>query len=205
VLTDAQLLAKLQQAELLLKNTEHGYTPDAFRWKKAMGLIDEVEEALSRPPVPPVPALGPVRPNGKSVLLHQLTHNTDGFEGVWPALDDTNVRVGTSVLAPEACKVISHHGSDGGVGFKVRGASKIVHLFLHCASRPSIGTSFIKGTKMSSVAKIRADQGGPHIHYALDTRPLIGKWLLYGRNGHGPDYTYGSPTIGQQLTKELAT
>ena len=205
MLTDQQRLDKLLKAEQLLKNTEHGYTPDAFRWKQAMKLLDEVEASLERPPTPPVPALGPVKPGGKSVLLHQLTHNSDGFEGVWPAFDDTNVKVGTAVLAPEACKVISHHGSDGGVGFKVRGVSKILHLFLHCASRPSIGASFIKGAKISTVARIRPDQGGPHIHYALDTRPLIGTWLKYGRNGNGPDYTYGSPTIGVQLTKELAT
>jgi hypothetical protein len=205
VLTDQQRLDKLQDAEAILKETEHGYTPEAFRWKQAMKLIDEVEASLERPPVPPVPALGPVKPGGKTVLLYQLTHNTDGFDGVWPAFDDTIVRVGTAVLAPEACKVIDHTGSDGGVGFKVRGVSRIVHLFLHCASRPAMGASFIKGAKLSSVAKIRADQGGPHIHYALDTRPLIQEWLKYGSTGHGPDYTTGSPTVGVQLTKALAT
>jgi len=199
MLTDEQRLAKLVRAEQLLKNTEHGYTPEARRWKQAMALIDEVEASLERPPTPPVPALGPVKPGGKTVMLHQLTHNTDGFTGVWPAFDDTNVSVGTSVLAPEACKVIDHTGSDGGVGFKVRGASGIIHLFLHCASRPPMSASFVKGAKLSSVARITATQGGPHIHYALDTRPLIKKWLKYGRDGNGPDYTYGSPTVGVQL------
>lgn len=206
-MTDREMLTKLQRAEQILKNTEHGYTPDARRWKEAMKLLDEVEAALERPPTPPVPALGPVKPGGKTILLHQLTHNTDGFPGVWPAFDDTIVSVGTKVLAPEACKVIDHTGSDGGVGFKVRGASKIVHLFLHCASRPAIGTTFVKGKPMSSVAKVRADQGGPHIHYAIDTRPLIGKWLLYGGQQKPTDvprdYTFGSPTVGVQLHKAL--
>jgi hypothetical protein len=116
--------------------------------------------------------------------------------------------VGTSVLAPEACKVIDHTGSDGGVGFKVRGASRIVHLFLHCATRPAMGATFIKGAKLSTVARIRADQGGPHIHYALDTRPLIQEWLLYGGQRRPTDiprdYTWGSPTIGTQLAMALA-
>ena len=117
MLTDAQRLAKLVQAERILKNTDHGYTPDAVRWKAAMRLIDEVEASLERPPPPPVPALGPTKPRGKSVLLQWLTHNSDGFgPGPWPAYDDTNVSVGTPVLAPEGCKVVSHHGSDGGVG-----------------------------------------------------------------------------------------
>ncbi len=190
----------LAAAHGLLKETVKGYDPQAPRWKRAMGIIDNVEASLDKPPIP---RLGPLKPGGKAVLLHQLTHDTDGFDGVWPAFDDTVVRVGTSVLAPEACRVVDHTGSDGGVGFKVKGSSGIIHLFLHQASRPPVGATFMRGEKLSSVAKIRADQGGPHIHYALDTRPVTGEWLLYGRNGHGPDYTYGSPTIGVQLAREL--
>ena len=191
----------LAEAHGLLKLTEHGYDPNAPRWKRAMALIDRVEADLDREPVP---ALGPIKTGGKSVLLHQLTHNSDGFDGVWPALDDTNVRVGSRVLAPEACRVVDHTGSAGGVGFKVRGASGIVHLFLHCATRPPMDEVFRKGERLSSVASISSAQGGPHIHYALDTRPLVGRWLKYGRNGHGPDYTFGSPTIGVQLAQLLA-
>lgn len=190
----------LAHAHGLLKDTKKGYDPQAPRWKEAMRLIDDVEASLDKPPIP---LLGPVKPGGKAVLLHQLTHDTDGFGGVWPAFDDTLVRVGTPVLAPESCRVIDHTGSDGGVGFKVRGSSGVIHLFLHQASRPAMGQVFLRGEKLSSVAKITADQGGPHIHYALDTRPLINKWLKYGRNGNGPDYTYGSPTIGVQLSQAL--
>lgn len=197
---DSRLGADLAVAHGLLKETEKGYDPAAPRWKKAMALIDKVEAALE--PVR-VPNLGPLKIGGKSVLLHQLTHDTDGFEGIWPAFDDTNVRVGQTVLAPESCRVIDHTGSDGGVGFKARGVSGIVHLFLHQATRPSVGATFLRGDKISTVARIRPDQGGPHIHYALDTRPLIGKWLKYGRNGNGPDYSYGSPTIGVQLAAAL--
>lgn len=196
----------LAVAHGLLKDTEKGYDPYAPRWKKAMALIDKVEAHLSPPPVP---NLGPLKNGGKSLLLHVLTHDTDGFDGVWPALDDTNVRVGQSVIAPESCRVIDHTGSDGGVGFKVRGASGIIHLALHQASRPPLGAVFLKGEKLSSVARIRPDQGGPHIHWALDTRPLVGQWLLYGGQRRPTDvprdYTYGSPTIGVQLAKLLAT
>ena len=192
---------KLANAHGILQNTEKGYSPTAPRWKKAMALIDEVQANLE--PIL-IPALGPVKPGGKSVLLYVPTHNSDGFDGVWPAYDDTNVRVGTRLLAPEACRVIDHTGSAGGVGFIVRGQSGILHLFLHQATRPRMNEVFLKGEQLSTVARISAGEGGPHIHHGMDTRPLIGKWLKYGRNGNGPDYTYGSPTVGKQLAAVLA-
>ena len=195
----------LAVAHGLLKDTEKGYEPNAPRWKKAMGLIDKVEAHLEPNPVP---HLGPVKNGGKSVLLHVLTHDTDGFDGVWPAADDTNVRVGQSVIAPESCRIIDHTGSDGGVGFVARGSSGILHMFLHMATRPALQGVFLRGEQLSTVARIRPDQGGPHIHYAMDTRPLVGQWLLYGGQRRPTDvprdYTYGSPTIGAQLAKLLA-
>lgn len=207
-LTDAQLLARLQKAELLLKQTEHGYTSMASRWRQAMALIDEVQEELSEPPKPPVPALGPIILKGRSALLSSPTHNSDGFPGIWPAYDDGFGLAGRAIVAPEAGKVTSHHGSAGGVGFKFRGVSGIVHLILHAASRPAVGSAFIKGAKLSTIARIPESQGGPHVHHALDTRPLIGAWLLYGgqqKPSDAPrDYSYGSPTIGAQLAKAMA-
>lgn len=194
---------KLAKAHGVLKDTEHGYqqAPNGPRWREATRLIDQVQESLR---VPPVPALGPALSNHKSVLLYAPTHDTDGFDGVWPAFDDTNVRVGSAVLAVERCKVVDHTGSAGGVGFKVLGESGIVWLYLHCDTRPRMGATFDRGEKVSAIARIRPDQGGPHLHLACDTRPLIGRWLKYGRDGNGPDYTYGSPTIGQQLAAALA-
>lgn len=198
---------KLALAHGVLKDTEHGYqqAPNGPRWREAIRLIDQVEESLRKPPVP---NLGPALAGHKSVLLHVPTHDTDGFEGVWPAFDDTNVRVGSRVLAVERCRVIDHTGSDGGVGFKVRGDSGIVWLYLHCASRPPVSAAFDRGEQMSSIARIRPDQGGPHLHLAADTRPLIGRWLLYGGqrkpSDRPKDYSYGSPTIGQQLAAALA-
>lgn len=202
-MNDQQRAALVRSMWADLRKTEKGYTEDGGtgpNWQNAARKRDVLLKDLS---TPPVPQLGPVKPNGLAVLLHALTHNTDGFEGVWPAFDDTNVSVGTPVVAPEAVTIIDHTGSDGGVGFKARGKSKIIHLFLHCATRPPLGASYAKGARLSTVARIRADQGGPHIHYALDTRPLVGAWLKYGRDGNGPDYTYGSPTIGAQLEKML--
>ena len=197
----------LAEAHGILRLTEKGYkvNPNGPNWKAALKLIDAVEADLF---VPPIPALGPALRDHKSVLLYVPTHNTDGFDGVWPAFDDTIVRVGSIVIAPEACRVIDHTGSDGGVGFKVRGDSGIIWLFLHCAVRPNKGARFGKGEKLSSIARIRPDQGGPHLHLGCDTRPLIGMWLLYGGqrkpSDRPRDYTYGSPTIGKQLASALA-
>src|SRR4029077_12453633 len=66
---------KLAAAHGLLKETEHGYDPHAQPWHKAMELIDEVEQALHRRPVP---NLGPVLKGDKSLLLWVPTHETGG-------------------------------------------------------------------------------------------------------------------------------
>lgn len=203
-MNDREIAALLKSArDKDFKKTAEGYLthPNGPRWEAGLAKLNQAIKALE---VPPVPQLGPVKPNGLAVLLHSLTHNTDGFEGIWPAFDDTLVSVGTPVVAPEDVTVSDHNGSDGGVGFKVRGKSKIVHMFLHCSTRPPLGASFTKGSRLSTVARIRDDQGGPHIHYAIDTRPLVHQWLKYGRDGNGPDYTFGSPTIGAQLATLLA-
>jgi hypothetical protein len=194
---DGQSLAV---AHGLLKQTEHGYDPFAFRWREAMERIDRVQANLQPPPIP---ALGPIVAQEKPTLLWAPTHDTDGFPEVWPAYDLAFGREGASVIAPEPCRVVSHHGSDGGVGFRVKGESGIIHLILHATSRPAVGRTFTKGQKMSALARLDDSQGGTHCHHALDTRPLTGEWLKYGRNGNGPDYTFGSPTIGQQLAKAL--
>ena len=202
-MNNQERLAKLLKAENLLKKTEHGYTPDAFRWQEAMKLIDEVEESLAAPPPSPVPKLGPITVGGKSVLLHQLTHKTDGIPG-FPAFDSAFGQDGIAVLAPEACICYDNtSGSAGGDAFFIRGNSKIEYWVGHITTVPALNKRFRKGEVMTRIANISQGQGGPHCHLGINARPLIGTQLKYGSTGNGPDYTFGSPTVGAQLTAAL--
>ena len=157
-------------------------------------------------PKPLVPELGPIYPGGKSVLLHQLTHNTDGVRvrgSVWPAFDD-GWMAGRSIIAPEQIKITEQSGSAGGDAVFARGASGLEYWIGHMSIAPYTGRIFSKGAQVGVIARIPWSLGGPHVHWAINAIPLIGKDLLYGRNGNGPDYTFGSPSVGEQLKKALS-
>ena len=192
----------LAEAHGLLKQTEKGYDPRAPRWKEAMALIDKVEASLAKPPVP---NLGPVLYGGKPVLLEAPTHNTDGlFERTgshYPAFDFGWI-AGLEVLAPEDLHVTDQSSAMGADAFYATGVSGLKYWFGHIVKAPANGVRFEKGNMLSRIALI---PGADHGHLGIDARALIHKDLKWGRNGNGPDYSFGSPTIGAQLAKELGT
>lgn len=199
---DDGLGQQLAEAHGILKETEKGYDPRAPRWKRAMGLIDGVEAALAKPPVPD---LGPLYRGDKAVLLYVPTHNTDGVPGpsVYPAFDSGWVK-GKTIYAPERMQVTRQSSAQGADAFYATGVSRIDYWFGHIVSAPATGRWLDKGEPFGKIAWIPAADGGPHLHVGMNAIKLIGRDLRYGRNGNGPDYTMGSPTIGVQLTKALA-
>lgn len=144
----------------------------------------------------PVPDLGALYYGGASVLNHQLTHNTDGI-ALYPAYDDGWI-YGRTVLAVEDLIVNKASSANPGDAFYATGKSKLKYWYGHLITAPGVGVQFKKGQKVGEIANQRA----PHVHLGIDARDLVGRPLLYGANGNGPDYTYGSPTVGAQL-KEL--
>lgn len=192
--------AMLAQAHGLLKQTEHGYDPRAARWREAMRLIDQVEAKLARPPIP---NLGPVIPGGKPILLEAPTHNTDGLVArtgsEYPAFD-FGWRAGLEVLAPEPLEVTRQSSAQGADAFYAVGESTLGYWLGHIVSAPATGRRFARG---AVVARIAAIPGIDHGHLGIDARPLIGHDMTWGKPV-GRDYTFGGPTIGQQLTKALA-
>ena len=108
-MTDAQRLAKLQQAEKLLKQTREGYpgpNKGTF-WRPAMKLIDELEADLKPKPrrlVFPIAA-----PPDIHVLVGGL-HATAGLAHNW-ALDFI-CHAGLGICAPEAGTVTRFSGHD---------------------------------------------------------------------------------------------
>jgi hypothetical protein len=191
---------KLAKAHGLLKETVRGYDPRGSKWRPAMALIDQVQDELA---APKVPVLGPSVAGDKSVMLFAPTHNTDGLVG-YPAFD-SGWQAGRRVLAVERLKVTRQSSAAGADAFYATGVSGIDYWYGHIVQAPATGSWFDKGDQVGTIARIAASQGGPHLHLGLNTVRLIGHTLAYGRTGHGPDYTMGSPTIGVQLTKALST
>jgi len=204
--TDKQRLAKLRRAEAALKKTTQGYTPTGPNWRLAMKLINEVEADLA---TPPIPQLGPLVENGLSTMLHSPTHVTSGV--TWPdgkpymAFDAAFGAGGRKVLAVEALKVTRGSSAQGGDAFYATGRSGIRYWYGHLDVAPAVGKTFRKGQVVGRVKFGPGEPpGGPHAHLGLDVTSLGLPSLLYGKTGHGPDYTFGSPTIGAQLAKGLA-
>lgn len=163
---------------------------DYHRWQYRVWSVPVI------PKPSPVPDLGPLYAGGASVLSHQLTHNTDGIP-YYPAYDDGWV-YGRSVLAVEDLIVTKASRANYGDAFYAGGKSKLEYWYGHLIVSPAVGRTFKKGDVVGKIGS----QPTPHIHLGIDARPLVGQSLDYGANGNGPDYTYGSPTVGAQL-KEL--
>lgn len=196
-MTDRQRLAALNRALASLKKTKKGYDPSAPNWKPALAEINSVRADLAKPAVP---NLGPVLEGAVSILQSSPTHDTDGVPN-HPAFDAGFGQAGRWVIAPEKMTVTEQSGAIGGDAFYAVGVSKIEYWFGHIGISPATGRVFAKGERLARIA----DQANTdHVHVGMDVRPLTGKSLLYGRDGNGPDYTWGSPTIGEQLAKELA-
>lgn len=153
------------------------------------------EERRSSEPDTKVPNLGPVWPDGISVLDHDLTHATSGIEG-YPAFDDAFV-AGRDVIAPEDLVVTRASSSNPGDAFYAEGKSGLLYWFGHLAVAPAVGKTFEKGQKMGDVLD-HSVGGGPHTHVGIDARPLTGKTLE-----HHTNYTHGADTVGEQLAAEL--
>ena len=106
-MTDAQRLAKLEQAEKLLKKTEKGYHPTGTYWKPAMKLLDEVQASLK----PAVRKL--VFPIAAPPEIHVLVgglHPTAGLAHNWAI--DFICHAGLGIVSPEAGTVTRFSGHD---------------------------------------------------------------------------------------------
>lgn len=145
-------------------------------------------------PDDPVPNLGPVWQGGVSVLEHELTHATSGIP-LYPAFDDAFVE-GRTIVAPEALEVVAPEtSSNPGEAFYARGDSGLEWWFGHLASSPAIGARYAKGKRVGEVGP-NSIGGGPHVHVGVNVESL---WGLGAELTHHTDYTYGAPTIGDQL------
>lgn len=104
--TDKQMLAKLEQAEKLLKQTTRGYNKTGTYWKPAMALLDEVQASL-RPK--PRTLVFPIANPDAQVFVGGI-HETGGLPHNWAK--DFICKAGLGIVAPEAGKITRFSGND---------------------------------------------------------------------------------------------
>lgn len=194
-MTDRQRLVLLRDAVRELKLTGQGYHQwskdrQGGHWSRALAVLGRLELDL----MPGLGNLGPIIKGGKSILLHDCTHITDGLG--WPAFDDaptfTKADAGHPVLAPENCQVYDNTSSaQGGDAFYVVGDSGLKYWVGHITTVPALNKRFTKGEKMTGIS---GEHPRPHVHLGIDARPLLGHHLVSKTN-----YTHGAPKIGVQL------
>lgn len=112
-MTDKQRLAKLVQAEKLLKQTKDGYPGPGLGtfWRPALVLLDAVEADLRTPPPPPKPKMVfPIAAPGDIHVLVGGLHPTAGLKG--NEARDFICHAGLGIVAPEAGIITRFSGND---------------------------------------------------------------------------------------------
>lgn len=149
----------------------------------------------------PLPELGPMTKGGRPFLELSLTHATSGIP-LFPAVD-LAWGAGVPVLAPESCTVDTKDtSSNPGEALYLLGFSKLRLWVGHLDRDHPLGTKFRRGATLG----LTIDQAGTdHGHVGVNAEFYLGKGqqFKYGRNGNGPPYTLGAPSMLSQLEATL--
>lgn len=203
-MTDKQRLALLRKGVRELKLTT-GYDPLGGHWKKALADLRKLEDDLKPGPNPKRwQSIGGVTQGGRSLLDMSLTHQTHGLP-LFPAID-LAWGAGVDMFAPEDCVVDTKDTSaHPGEALYLRGTSGARYWVGHIDRDYPLGRKFDKGDFIGQTVPTTIG-GGPHGHWGVNAEAFLGKGkqLKYGRDGNGPDYTLGAPTVREQLAKALA-
>ena len=197
-MTDKQLVNAVRRARQRLHRAS-GYDPAGGHYKAVDTALDQIESELLQRLTPRWAHIGPVTKGGKSLLDMSLTHRTSGIP-LFPAVD-TAWGAGVAMIAPESCKVDTKDTSASpGEALYLTGWSLMRYWFAHIDRDYPLGHTFAKGELIGKTVNTSRG-GGPHGHVGVNAEAFLGrgKQLKYGKNGNGPDYTLGAPTIRQQL------
>ena len=210
-MTTKQRLAAVRRARRHLRAAT-GYDPNGPHYAAVDKALDALEADFKPPKRRTWEDIGPVQPGGVSLLDMSLTHQSSGLpknaKGItlWPAVDTAwGGGGGVVLIAHENCVVDTKDSSASpGEAIYVTGDSKLRVWFAHIDRDWPLGHRFEKGDVIGKTLPIpgKSDHG----HIGVNAEALLGKGkqLKYGRDGNGPDYTLGAPTIREQLRKALA-
>ena len=195
-MTNKERVAAIRRARRHLQDAD-GYRPNGTHYRE----IDKILNALEAEFVlkPKWADIGAVTKGGASLLDMALTHNTTGIP-LFPAVD-LAWGAGVAMYAPEAVTVDTKDThSNPGEALYLTGRSGMRYWFAHIDRDYPLGTKFAKGAFLGKTVDT-SKGGGPHGHVGVNGEVFLGKGkqFKYGRDGDGPDYTLGAPTVRNQL------
>jgi hypothetical protein len=197
-MTDKDRLALLTSAMSDLKQTLDGYDHFGGHWEHAWPKLERLAKDLKPKPKPSWGNVGPVTKPGASLLDYSLTHRTDGIT-LFPAVD-LAWGSGVSLYAPESCIVDTKDTSASpGEALYMTGVSGLRYWIGHLENDLPLGKKLAKGSLIGRTAWQPNKKAHGHVGVNAEKYLGRGEQLKYGRTGHGPDYTTGSPRIRTQL------
>lgn len=196
-MTNRQRVAAIRRARRHLHDAR-GYRPNGVHYREVDKALNALESDFLRE-VRKWSNIGAVTKGGASLLDMSLTHDTSGI-ALFPAID-LAWGAGVSMYAPEPVTVDTKDTSASpGEALYLTGRSGMRYWFAHIDRDYPLGTKFDKGAFLGKTVDTNRG-GGPHGHVGVNGEAFLGKGkqFLYGRDGDGPDYTLGAPTIRNQL------
>lgn len=197
-MTNKQRVAAVRRARRHLHDAD-GYRPNGIHYREIDKALNVLEADFLKEMRPKWVGIGPVTKGGASLLDMSLTHKTSGI-ALFPAVD-LAWGAGVSMYAPEAVTVDTRDTSaNPGEALYLTGRSGMRYWFAHIDRDYRLGTKFAKGAFLGKTVDTSRG-GGPHGHVGVNGEAFLGrgKQFLYGRDGNGPDYSLGAPTIRNQL------
>ncbi|GIV03990.1 MAG: hypothetical protein KatS3mg015_2820 [Fimbriimonadales bacterium] len=195
-MTNKQRVAAIRRARRHL-HAAAGYRPDGKHYREIDKILDALEADFAAKPK--WADIGPVTAGGPSLLDMSLTHKTSGIP-LFPAVD-LAWGAGIPIYAPETLTIDTKDTSaNPGNAVYATGRSGLRYWIGHIDRDWPLGTVLAKGSLIGKTVS-QPDPKKNHAHIGVNAEALLGKGkqFKYGRDGNGPDYTLGAPTIREQL------
>lgn len=196
-MTNKQRVSAVRRARRHLHAAD-GYKPSGGHYREVDNALNALEASLLKETRPKWSGIGPVTAGGASLLDMSLTHKTSGI-ALYPAID-LAWGAGVPIIAPEFVTVhFKDSSANPGEAVYLKGRSGMKYWLGHIDRDYTLGTTLAKGTFIGKT--VQQPPGKSHGHLGVNAEAFLGagKQLLYGRDGNGPDYTLGAPTIRNQL------
>lgn len=197
-MTNKERIATIRRARRHLQEAE-GYRPNGIHYREVDKALNALEADFAW--LPKWAGIGPITRGGASLLDMSLTHDTSGIP-LFPAVD-LAWGAGVPMLAPENVVVDTKDTSSSpGEAVYLTGKSGMRYWMGHLDRDWPLGTKLAKGVVVGhTVAQSNPKKNHGHVGVNGEAFLGKGKQFLYGRDGNGPDYTLGAPTLRNQLLR----
>lgn len=182
---------------------QRGFDQDLFDRIWGLGWYLAYEQKLIEQAQRKVPSIGPLYAGAVNLIDNAPTHATSGIP-LYPAFD-TAFTANMTIIAPENITVwFKDTSAYPGEAIYAYGDSGLKYWFGHLDRDWPLGVKINRGAVIGRVLPTTIG-GGSHLHVGVNAEAFLGpgKQLKWGRDGNGPNYTWGAATIRQQLATAL--